>query len=133
MTNHKKIEVMVHPFDCDFYDEQESFVRAKAEKLRGSNDLLILASNPEQTRKAIGDRDAIIMNAWDYNAEPVEGWRIYNSRLENYEEVIISGAELHLDKDGKPYQGCVLHAFERTETPNKRIDVASCYIERKAQ
>lgn len=122
------IEVLVHPFDCEDYEKDKNFVFAREKKLVSPGKRIILTSNPEKAKRILGDRPVTIITAEDYSAKPINGWKGYNDRLKDYREVIISGAELTLDENKNPLNGCVIHAYEETNHPNKKIDIKACYI-----
>ena len=50
--------VLVHPFDSPGYAQQEGFPEAITSILKGQSDLVILTSDPETTKRKIGERNA---------------------------------------------------------------------------
>ena len=125
----KQAIVMVHPFDSQYYETQGDYLEERENILKGDEDLYILINKVEETRRRLYQRKVNIISTEECNPKPRMGWKELSRILKDYPEVVFCGAELHLKENGKPYTGCVLDAFEKTQVQNKWIYLAGCWTE----
>lgn len=127
MAQNKAI-VLVHPFDSTLYESQRKYLLQRNKIIREEKNLFVLAFDLQETLYRIGPRPQTIIATQEANPQPRIGWERFSEMLKGYDEVIFTGAELHLDETNTPYTGCVLDAFEKTNVPFKKINRDACWI-----
>jgi hypothetical protein len=124
-----RLIVMVHAFDCETYESQPRFIKAREEAISSNLPLVVMTNLLETTKARLGNRVCRVYITKEANPEPLVGWESFSQDIRDYKlPVLFMGAELSRDLHGRFNGGCVLDAFKRTLASYKSVDPSRCYV-----